>query len=403
MYKILVLKNRIDVPVEDDFTKAVDYFKSKGINVCFEYKEIDVPVSVHYYLVGTDGGRYYGIDDYVKDSCDKYVEKGKYHTVVFTWNTKDVPAPTDGQITSWSNWSPLSWQKADTEFIQLITNDYNDKSDWIYKSIIHEIMHSFCKRIQRRGLYVIDEMDITIDGKPYFKNSEPDAIDGNFARTFNNLKPHMGKLYDFYFIDQEKPQFKTLSLGMYGASQLQKDLKTLGYFTYPFVTGFFGLITKKAVVAFQKANGIIQTGNYGPITHKALQEALKKKSNLDLLSKKDFGLLPEVQSKANLLIEMAGTVGMDIRITEGYRSPERQNELYAQGRTTPGKIVTWAKAGESYHQSRKAFDVCFKGSDPYPNDDTKWKRLADIGQSIGLKAGYYFPQDKKDSPHFEVS
>jgi peptidoglycan hydrolase-like protein with peptidoglycan-binding domain len=203
--------------------------------------------------------------------------------------------------------------------------------------------------------------------------------------------------------------FKVLSLGMSGASQLQKDLKTLGYFTYPLITGYFGAVTKKAVIAFQKANGIIQTGNYGPITDKALQEALKKKSildnksTLDLLSKIDFGLLPEVQAKADLLIEMAGTVGMDIRITEGYRSPERQNELYAQGRTTPGKIVTWAKAGQSYHQSRKAFDVCFVGSEPYPNDDTKWKRLADIGKSIGLNPGYYFPQGKKDSPHFEVN
>lgn len=34
---------------------------------------------------------------------------------------------------------------------------------------------------------------------------------------------------------------------------------------------------------------------------------------------------------------------------EGYRSLETQAELYAKGRTTPGKLVTWAKPGQSPH------------------------------------------------------
>lgn len=32
---------------------------------------------------------------------------------------------------------------------------------------------------------------------------------------------------------------------------------------------------------------------------------------------------------------------VDFRVIEGVRTPERQKELYAQGRTKPGAIVTW--------------------------------------------------------------
>lgn len=393
MYKILVLKNRVDVPIEDDFSKAITYYKGKGIDVSFDFKEIDVPVSCHFYLVANDGQRYYGIDDYVKDSCDKYVEKGKYHAVVFAWNTKDVPTPTDGQLTSWGNWSPISWQKADTEFIQLITNDYNDKVDWIYKSIIHEIMHTICFRFNRRGFRVIDEMDMTIlptgEKIPYYKNSEPDAVDGNFAQTFENIKPYMDKIYDFYFIDQEKPP-TVFKKGDYGVSQLQRDLKALGYFKYPVITGYFGSVTESAVKAFQRANSLYVDGIVGPKTLQKIEE-LKKKPN--------FGLDPKVEALAYLLIAKCKQLyGYNIRIVEGYRTQDRQNYLYASGRTYPGPILT--KTLKSKHTERKAFDICFVGKDPYPNDGAVWKRIADVGVSIGLKAGHYF--ESRDSVHFEV-
>src|SRR3990167_8432100 len=41
--------------------------------------------------------------------------------------------------------------------------------------------------------------------------------------------------------------------------------------------------------------------------------------------------------------------GVEVFLTCTYRSGEEQNRLYAQGRTTPGRIVTNAKAGQSAH------------------------------------------------------
>ena len=34
-------------------------------------------------------------------------------------------------------------------------------------------------------------------------------------------------------------------------------------------------------------------------------------------------------------------------VTEGYRSPERQDELYTHGRSAPGPVVTYKRGGES--------------------------------------------------------
>ena len=45
-----------------------------------------------------------------------------------------------------------------------------------------------------------------------------------------------------------------------------------------------------------------------------------------------------------------------LRFAYTYRSFDEQNHLYAQGRTKPGKIVTYAKGGQSYHNFGLAFE-----------------------------------------------
>lgn len=45
-----------------------------------------------------------------------------------------------------------------------------------------------------------------------------------------------------------------------------------------------------------------------------------------------------------------------IRVVQGLRTIQEQNDLYALGRTKPGKIVTNAKGGKSFHNYGPAFD-----------------------------------------------
>src|SRR3989338_8372987 len=61
---------------------------------------------------------------------------------------------------------------------------------------------------------------------------------------------------------------RSLSLGVSGSdvSQLQQFLKEQGFYTYSEITGYFGQITKQAVIDFQKAYGINPIGIAGPQT-----------------------------------------------------------------------------------------------------------------------------------------
>ncbi len=86
-----------------------------------------------------------------------------------------------------------------------------------------------------------------------------------------------------------------------------------------------------------------------------------------------------------------------------HRSNEEQNILYAQGRTTKGKIVTNAKAGQSKHNKKpsEAVDIGFLTLDKKLSWDSKcFKRFADIIKAKGIKWGGLFKI--VDMPHFEI-
>lgn len=114
-----------------------------------------------------------------------------------------------------------------------------------------------------------------------------------------------------------------------------------------------------------------------------------------------WGLVSELETLAGKFLQQCLAKGYSLKITQGLRTLTQQQALYNQGRTTPGKIVTNAKPGESAHNFGKAFDVAFTGSVPYPTDDKLWKAIADIGVSLGLTAGYYF-KSFQDKPHYEI-
>lgn len=78
----------------------------------------------------------------------------------------------------------------------------------------------------------------------------------------------------------------------------------------------------------------------------------------------------------------------------GRRTMEEQAALYAIGRTSPGKIVTKARPGESYHNHGLAFDwVPLKSAPKDPTmlvvdwgDETAFRLGEHIGQSFELAA-----------------
>ncbi|WP_127487910.1 C40 family peptidase [Paenibacillus ehimensis] len=73
-----------------------------------------------------------------------------------------------------------------------------------------------------------------------------------------------------------------LSQGISGTAvtELQHNLRSLGYFTYPNATGYYGQYTVQAVRAFQQAYSLPMTGAADGTTRTALSRALVKKSIL---------------------------------------------------------------------------------------------------------------------------
>jgi peptidoglycan LD-endopeptidase CwlK len=97
-------------------------------------------------------------------------------------------------------------------------------------------------------------------------------------------------------------------------------------------------------------------------------------------------LHPRVAVLCQQFINLCKAQGIDVLVTSTYRDAESQNALYAQGRTTPGKIVTNAKAGQSWHNWRCAFDfVPIVNGKAQWNDTATFERCGKIAESLGLE------------------
>lgn len=101
-------------------------------------------------------------------------------------------------------------------------------------------------------------------------------------------------------------------------------------------------------------------------------------------------LLPPVRHRAQALVDACKQAGIDILITSTFRDLESQAALYAQGRTAPGKLVTNAKPGQSYHNWRVAFDVVpLRAGKPVWNitgaDGKLWEQIGNLGEAVGLE------------------
>ncbi|MFG6605291.1 M15 family metallopeptidase [Sulfitobacter sp. 1A10445] len=106
---------------------------------------------------------------------------------------------------------------------------------------------------------------------------------------------------------------------------------------------------------------------------------------------------PLVGRTAQTMVARMKAAGFPIRVTSTYRSHEEQARLYAQGRTTPGNIVTNAKPGESFHNYGVAFDVVFR-EQGYDASPEMWQSLGSVGKALGLEWGGDWKNP--DRPHF---
>lgn len=126
------------------------------------------------------------------------------------------------------------------------------------------------------------------------------------------------------------------------------------------------------------------------------------------------GVHPDLVRVVERAIELTA---QDFTVIEGVRTIERQRQLYAQGRTQPGPVVTWTMHSRHFAGPDgygHAVDVV-----PWPVDWSSPAKFDAIAQAmfdaaaelgVSIRWGADFDQDgiprergEVDSPHFELA
>jgi len=121
-------------------------------------------------------------------------------------------------------------------------------------------------------------------------------------------------------------------------------------------------------------------------------------------SRKIEDLLPVVQDKVRHFKKLCESFSIDLLITSTYRDNASQDALYAQGRTTPGRKVTNAKAGQSWHNYRCAVDVVplTNGKPNWNTKDPVWMKVGELGKQAGLEWAWEW-KTFKEMAHFQYT
>ncbi|WP_214659097.1 M15 family metallopeptidase [Candidatus Formimonas warabiya] len=112
-------------------------------------------------------------------------------------------------------------------------------------------------------------------------------------------------------------------------------------------------------------------------------------------------LHPDLQTKCNRLIDLAKSKGHNIIITQTLRSKQEQDDMYAQGRTKPGKIVTEVKYPRSMHCWGLAFDIAVLLNGLVTWDTKFYDQIGPLAAAIGLEWGGSW-KSFVDKPHYQL-
>lgn len=127
---------------------------------------------------------------------------------------------------------------------------------------------------------------------------------------------------------------------------------------------------------------------------------LVKRINLDEI------YLPFLERSLELAADCRSQ-GADYYAISGFRSFADQAKLYFHGRTTPGKVVTNARPGQSAHNYGIAIDWCRDGDSTRDGLQPAWnlkdyELLARTAKSLGLDAAYYW-KTFQEGPHVQLN
>jgi peptidoglycan L-alanyl-D-glutamate endopeptidase CwlK len=128
------------------------------------------------------------------------------------------------------------------------------------------------------------------------------------------------------------------------------------------------------------------------------------------LSERSLSRLQGVDSALVAVVQRAiELTSVDFSVIEGLRTPQRQRELYAQGRTTPGPVVTWTL--KSKHIDGQAVDLLpVTGWGTAAAFESVASAMFAAADELGVKLRWgrdwngngVQERGETDSPHFEL-
>jgi uncharacterized protein YcbK (DUF882 family) len=170
--KIKVYKhNSIKANIDDDFPKVINYFNSSFVK---QYINEQITFDIENTTISIDIPTKFFLPN-----------DGKYDAVMFVYEKGLLPIYA--QAFPFSNTLRGIW---------LSSNVVEDNIDYTWKAMSHEILHAICYKIMSdKKVFIPNVLDT------YYKNDDPYAVDGNFAKQLQALKPYYKKY--LYFSDSE--------------------------------------------------------------------------------------------------------------------------------------------------------------------------------------------------------
>lgn len=181
--KIKVYTDNVKLTIKDDFDLAKEWFKNRAkLDVSFEFAEVKVKNRNLTFMPL--------VNAYQVDTINNQISFGNEDISIYAFNADDFDVLTTSAY--------IGFAKQFIPLISLKTSSADDSSGWIWKSIIHEMMHALFMKAYfagHRGL--VDQMDKTyVNGEwiSYYKNGDPYADDGNHAISLRILEPYLKQL-----------------------------------------------------------------------------------------------------------------------------------------------------------------------------------------------------------------
>jgi peptidoglycan L-alanyl-D-glutamate endopeptidase CwlK len=121
-------------------------------------------------------------------------------------------------------------------------------------------------------------------------------------------------------------------------------------------------------------------------------------------SRKLEDLLPAVGLRVQKFVDVCEARGIDVLITSTYRDNASQAELFAQGRTRPGKKVTNALPGQSFHNYAVAADfVPLRAGKPQWEDAALFTKCGEIAEMCGLEWSGRWKGKMREMAHIQYT